>query len=266
LQTLRRYFTGQVDVFVWPESRGIVEQICKDPYLNVGYIPWEPEFRGHSDTYVDKTCLIQSIEEKDEVLFLDADTTIHGKLTKLFDAINNYGFVATQFNDWVTNGRIISGRIKTLREFSEIDGSLIDLTVSKTWPSVNTGIFGAIPTSPVLKLWHKWTYAARGTFIPDEKVCHLMLPKFGPSGQMYIAEGGAWNCSPNYQPKNLADSDVIIRHYHGDCNLRPDKSKKGYELWWPIFNQALQLNSGNIRSWVGNVQNKWLKKLLNESK
>ena len=262
LLTLRKHYNGQVDVFVWPESEGIVKQICHDQYLDAGYIPWKPLFHGHSDTYVDKTRLIPSIETKDAVLFLDADTTIHSRLDVLFDGIELYGFVATQFNDWVSTGGTISRRIKSLLEFPEIDKELVDAALAKSWPSVNSGIFGAAPDSPVNKLWHQWTYAARTSFIPDEKVLHLMLPQFGPSNQIMVAVGGRWNCSPNYQPRDLADKDVVVWHYHGDCNLRPDKSPKGAAQWWLLFDHCMRWNVGHIREWIAQVNNKHLKKLL----
>jgi hypothetical protein len=266
LFTLRKHYVGPIDVFSWKESLPIVKQICSDSRLNVGYIPWEPLYHGHSDTYVDKTRLIQSLASpsNDAVLFLDADITVHGNISPLFACIEKYGFVATQFNDWVTTGNTISGRIKTLEQFPEIDQMLINQALERAWPSVNTGIFGGRPDSPVLPLWHRWTYAAKASFIPDEKVMHLMMVKFGPSNELAVATDGAWNCSPKLQPKNLPDDQVKIFHFHGDSNLRPSKSKRGFDLWSSVYKQAMELNIGNMQDWVLSIPNKHLQKLFVE--
>jgi hypothetical protein len=262
LISLRKYFDGPVTIFTWYESRQIVHRICSDPYLNADYIHREPTYRGHSDTYVDKTRLIQSFENDDDVLFLDADTIINGSLSLLFASIAKYGFVAAQFNDWVSTGKIISGRINTLRAFPEIDKDLISKVTSHTYPSVNSGIFGAKPESPVLPLWYEYTYAARSTFIPDEKTLHVVMPKFTASGEMIVVDG-RWNCSPIYQPVGLSDNDVRIWHFHGDSNLRPDnKSERGWEMWKPAFRNAMHYDSGGIRAWAKHANNKWLNKLL----
>lgn len=266
LHTLRQYYDGPIDVFSWDESLPVVKRIAKDARLGIDVIPWTPLFRGHSDTYVDKTRLIQSMDAEDEVLFLDADVSIHGKLDPLFDCISTHGFVATQFCDWVSTGGTISGRIKSLLQFPEIDKLLIDVLLSRPWPSVNTGIFGGVTNSPVLELWHRWTYAARSTFIPDEKVMHLMTAKFGPSAEIAVAAGGRWNCSPRLQPANLKNEDVRIWHFHGDSNLRPSKSERGFEMWRELYLRAMHLNLGGIQDWVRSIANKHLQKLFAEGR
>lgn len=266
IHTLRKYYDGPIDIFSWKESLPIVKQICRDPRIDAGYIPWTPLYQGHSDTYVDKTRLIQSLPVGDDVLFLDADVSIHGRLEPLFDMIEIYGFVATQFCDWVSTGGTIVKRLQSLRQFPEIDNTLIDTLLAQPWPSVNTGIFGGKPNSPVLPLWHQWTIAAKDTFIPDEKIMHLMVAKFGPSSEISVATGGRWNCSPRLQPAGLEDRDVCIWHFHGDSNLRPSKSQRGFEMWKSLYHRAMSENIGFIRDWVKGVPNKWLRLLLKENK
>lgn len=264
LHTLRRYYDGPVDVFSWEESMSVVKQIRRDSRIGIDIIPWTPLYHGHSDTYVDKTRLIQSMPTGDEVLFLDADISIHGKLDPLFDCISTHGCVTTQFNDWISTGSTISGRLRSLLQFPEIDKTLIDTLLSRAWPSVNTGIFGGAPDSPVFPLWHEWTYAVRQTFIPDEKTMHVLTAKFGPTKEIAVAGGGRWNCSPKFQPANLADEDVRIWHFHGDSNLRPSKSQRGFDMWSGLYQQVMSLNLGGIRDWVHGIKNKHLQQLLSE--
>jgi hypothetical protein len=251
-----------VDIVAWDESLKFVRQISADPRLQVGVIPWTPEFHGHSDTYVDKTRLIQGMPSDDTVLFLDSDTLVYGPVDYMFDLAEIYTFAGTQFNDWVTTGSIISGRLRSLLDFPEIDQSLIHQVLVEPWPSVNTGIFAALPNSPVLSLWNQWTKAASKTFIPDEKVMHVLYPKFTPADKIAIVRGGAFNCSPRFQPADLPDDRVIIRHFHGHSNVRPSKSNRGWCLWQPVFEHCRQLNFGGIATWYADVGNKWIKQLL----
>lgn len=262
VRSLRTWWNGPVDIFTWPESHDFVHRMTKDNRLDVSEIPWNPLYRGHSDTYVDKTRLIQSLPIEDSVLFLDADTLVCGKLDRLFDAIDTYECVVTQFCDWVTTGGIISKRIKSLLEFPEIDPQLVDKITTHKYPSINTGIFGAMPSSQALHKWNEWTVAAKDTFIPDEKVMHLIVAEFSEKAEISVATGGRWNCSPMYQPTYLSDSDVVIWHFHGDSNVRPDKSAKGFGIWWPVFQSSLHMNLGGMAEWIGKINNRHLNELM----
>jgi len=131
------------------------------------------------------------------------------------------------------------------------------------WPSVNGGVWAARPSSPVLPKWYEWTDAAkRNVFIADEAVLHVCSAAFCPTGDMVILCGGAFNCSPKYQPKELLDEHVRIRHFHGDSNVRIGKSQKGYSLWWPIWQTCLDQNIGGCAEWtLEEIGNRWMKKL-----
>ena len=266
LATLRQHYDGQVDVFTWEESLPFVQRMYDDPRLGIDIICWQPEQQKHNETFCDKTRLIPSLPHGDAVLFLDADTTIHGALNPLFDLIERYGYLATQFCDWTTEGRITGGRIKSLYQFHPgIDAKLIDAVFTMRRPSLNSGIFGGVPESPCHDPWYRWTVAARNTHIPDEKTQHLLLPIYAPLGQMATATDlGKWNCSPHLRSANLSESDVAIFHFHGDSHLRPDKSPRGCALWRLVFDYCLTENLGGITDWVSNVPNKYLKRLLQE--
>jgi hypothetical protein len=97
-------------------------------------------------------------------------------------------------------------------------------------------------------------------FIPDETVLHLLVWLYGVESHsigypLKLAEGGTWNCSPKYQPERLSDDQVVIRHYHGHSNVRPNKSQKGFDLWWPIFQQCLGENVGGMFDWIDQIEN-----------
>ena len=265
LWTLRNHWHGPVIVQAWEESFDMVERIVQDKRLWNGQIrvaKRKPIWRGRNDQFMDKIHMAME-SNADVVLYLDADTTIHGDLTPLFEHAEKCGFCATQFCAWTTQG-LAGNRIKKLEAFPEIPQDHIQaLLQTKDWPSVNGGVWAAKPSSPVLPEWYKWTdVCKKDVFIADEAVLHVCSSVFCPRGEMSILLGGAFNCSPmRYQPKELSDKYVRIWHFHGDSNVRPDKSSKGYELWKPIFDECRQLNIGGINDWYRDVGNKWMNKL-----
>ena len=93
-----------------------------------------------------------------------------------------------------------------------------------------------------------------------------MQRKYGDSNEFVtVTASGMYNNSPIYQSKNLRDEDVVVWHFHGDSNARPDKNKgrgqRGVDLWWPIYQHCLRENIGGIAEWRGSVENKWLDRL-----
>ena len=264
LSSLRQHWDGEVVVHAWPESYGLVERIAEDARLRIDCVKREPKLRGRNAQFLDKIALAMSLEgEVDSLLYLDADTTIHDDLAPLFDLGERFGFCATQFNDWRSSNGLPRKRVQELLKFPEIDKKLIEDATTRCWPSVNGGVWAARPGSPVLQLWHEWTLAAKeGLFIADEAVLHLMGPRFVPTGEMTIATRfGRWNSSPKFQSRHLADEDVAVWHFHGDSNVRPAKSQRGYDLWWPLYEECKRLNVGGINEWRQGVGNKWLNTL-----
>jgi hypothetical protein len=279
IYTLRKHWSGITEVHAWSESISIVEQIAKDKSLGIQPHWREPHYRGKNDQFIDKIRLAASFSTEDTILYLDADTTVHGPLNLLFDTAETYGFAATQFNDWTTDSSMMRSRIETLRQYPEIDPRLIDQTIGYRWPSVNGGVWCCKPDSLVLPLWLEWSLAAsikRGTYIADEKVLHLMQTKYSLDSEIVptpicysfktIKEQGRYNCSPVHQSPGLKDEDVVIRHYHGDSNVRKEKSPKGWNLWWPIYDECLRGNVGNVQSWRQEAEqsNKWMRNLPRE--
>lgn len=261
LYTLRQWWDGEIEVAAWPESYPFAEQVCNDSRLgDIILTARTPEYKGKNDQFIDKIALAQERPDCDLVMYLDADTTVHGKIDQLFEAGACHGFAATQFNEWTTAGRVIQRRIRRLTQFSELDQHYVDSVLANPWPSVNGGVWVASPTSPVLPEWYRWTMAAKSIFIADETCLHPLMVKFLTEHKMLVVQDqGRWNCSPKHRSPNLEHGDVVISHYHGDSNVRLNKSMAGVNRWWPIYQECLQKNIGGIRDWRKDVDNKYLK-------
>ncbi len=265
LLTLREYWDGDVIVYAWPESYGIARRICNDSQIEARCIPRTPAFhgRGSNDQFFDKIHIIKGLPYGDTALYLDADTSIHGRLEQLFDNAELHGFTATQFNDWVANSNLIRNRVRRLEKYPEIDYRLVYRIMTEDHLSLNGGIWSARSDSPVLQVWYDWSVLADGIFIADESVLHLLQLKYDEA-DFHVMTGGRWNCSPKYQPANLTDDQVVVRHYHGDSCVRPEKSGKGLFLWRTLFQKACRLDVGGIRAWYKTVGNRWLDRCVVE--
>ena len=264
LWTLRKHWKGRVIVGCFSESQDVVARIGDDARLDIEVRPIHPPHRGRNDQFLAKIGFVRDLAcgGFSSVAYLDADTTIHLDPVDLFLLAESRGFCATQFNDWTTHHNAIKGRIESLREFG-LDGRIIDDCLCRSHPSVNGGVFSASPEGKrVLNLWEAWTKRAMNTFIPDEKVLHLIAT----ANKIGILTGGRWNCSPKYQPRHLKNEDICIRHYHGDSNCRPAKSQRGWDLWRPIWVECLRENVGGCSKWWKICGNRWLPKLEKDFK
>ncbi len=193
---------------------------------------------------------------EDCYLYLDADTTIHHRIDSIFGIADTYGFVATQFCQWVSTGSVIRARVGRLREFPEIEQWAVERVLSVQHPSPNGGVFACNSKSPLLDTWYDWSLLAKSVFIADESVLHVL--QVARQDEMIILTGGRWNCSHRYQGKI---QDPFIYHYHGDSNVRPDKSPKAHELWWPLYRVCMADNIGGMAEWRKEISNRWLQKL-----
>lgn len=255
LYTLRQHWQGSIDVYAWDGEDGdsfrLAERVGRDDRLNVCVLKREPEYRGKNAQFIDKIKLVSTRHPDDTILYLDADTSIHGDLERLFDEAERTGFCCTQFCKWVSTGVIPKGRIRRLRDFPGIDQEAIQTVTTRRWPSLNGGVFACKPTSEVLPIWQRWTWMARSVFIADEAVLHLLPAVFGPE-KVAVLTGGEYNCSTfvKWFPQGLDYDQVRVWHYHGDSNVREQKSPWGYRQWKTLYSECLERNLGGMREWI----------------
>ena len=121
--------------------------------------------------------------------------------------------------------------------------------------------------SKCLARWAKLaTQVYKTTFIPDEVCLHLFVASdsFLEEGIMFSGDSG-YNTSPKFQHPDLLDTNVKIRHFHGDCHVRPGKSTKGMGLLLPAFQNCLTKNAGNMDQCFSPPMNKWINALYHDN-
>lgn len=260
LWTLRQHYWGPVIVFAWPESHDVVGKLCADTRISATCVKHEPAYRGKNSQFLDKLRCMQSLDFN-AVLYLDADVLVYEDPTALLSQFREYSnleFIATQFNDWHSNQGQPQNRVRHLIDRHPISQPAVHAALTTAYPSPNGGVFAARPGSDILKLWETWTAAVLDLFIADETCLHAIVAQFYGQPSFKVELGGAWNCSPKYQPLSLPHDEVAILHGHGDCWTRPDKSPRGANHWAAAFRTVLDLNIGGIRGWWRDCGNKHL--------
>lgn len=264
LRSLRRVWCGDVLVYAWPESFEIAQKICAVPEISAMVFKCDATYRRKNAQECAKIPLIYSdpvLKDYDTLVYLDADTTIQKSISPLFHAAekSEVGFAGTQFGSWKMPQGVPTTRVSRMLGIDGIDQEMVKRSLLPGMPSYNSGIFATTPDSPVLPVWADWTYKARSIYISGECALHPIAQKF----PIRTLENGMWNCSPMFQSRTLADEDVGIWHFHGDCNLRPNKSEKGVGLWWPEYQKVYDENVAGIREWWDKIGNDFLIELSN---
>lgn len=262
LHTLRRHWDGEIWVYAFEDSYKWSKQIASDPRINAEAWMWfDPIFRGKNEQEISKIDIIQTdpaLNCFDSVIYLDADLIFAGDISPLAKATEDKGFVATQFCNWNMDGGIARNRVSKLIGINGIDQECVQKALQPHLPSYNTGVFASVPGHPMLETWGHWSYLARHIYISGETAIHAAAQKH----DITTWYGGRYNCSTmKYQPKELADKDVVIWHGHGDSFNRPDKSPKGTAMWLAELQLCLDQNIGGIQDWINDVPNKHLKRL-----
>jgi len=232
LMTLREHYDGRVFVFCGDkESLDMAGEVA-DSVCDIS--------RSHSGSrnqaYSMKPSVCQSAPYE-ETIFLDADTLIVGEIDNVFPR-GLSSVVLTRFSDWVTTGRMMSGRLERWRD---VDPVRVSVAVKYSYPAVNTGVVGFFRASRFLKEWRELTDRGNGRFIADEISAQLLVPDFRDELSML---SDAYNASPVHRKSALGQ--VKIWHGHGQKFLKKDA---GWNIWRPHFERALSENFAGIRDW-----------------
>jgi len=233
--TLRKHWDGPVTL-ICADDNGfeVAGRIVDDQRSGCDIRLVRDAASGRNSGYLNKTRLVEW-SPYDRTVFLDADTTVHGKIDGLFPHADE--MVLTTFSNWTTKGHKLSERIK---KWSEVEGCQSDVGVALkvNWPMINTGVMGFTPQTLAMADWHEYTSRYR-SFICDEIAMQLMFRKY-PARLL----PQTYNCSPLY---GLGYGSAVVRHYHGKKHLKNDRAKNS---WLPEYHDAVAANFGCLKEWT----------------
>lgn len=182
-----------------------------------------------------------------ETVYLDADTVVCGSIEPLF----GYPLVLTQYADWVTTGRKISGRIKMWSGLSPWIDNLIDRQLSHSRPAINTGVFGFNKSNPDLTLWPTIMAHSPDAYLGDEIAMQLLI-----GVAEHVTLDDKYNCACSH---GVHRDEAVIWHFHGNRHMR---DVPGREIWINAFNECRSENAAGLADWAGTYDrrlDKWLK-------
>lgn len=177
-------------------------------------------------------------------VFLDADTVVAGPFFEDLLPTGVEEVVLTQFANWKTTGKRISGRVKKWEQFAPTS---VAQCLAAPWPAVNTGVYGFRRESAYFqKDWGEMT-ERNISFICDEIAAQLLVPTYAPGGRMRVMPD-AYNRSPVYNPSY---NNVRIWHFHGGKHLRPGLPK---QIWWEAYLNTRKADLGGITKWAADIE------------
>jgi len=233
LTTLRDHWDGPVTVCCTEDD--CAEILGKLGSLNLNVMRTQ-RVQGKRSSYLTKP-LIPTWTPYQQTVFIDGDTLVEGRFDELFEA----ALTITQFGDWISTGRRMSGRISGWRGLSPRIDELVRQQLSREYPAINTGVFGFHKGYIRLAEWHEITQAGMGKMMTDELAMQLL---HGDLPECRVVDD-RFNCSPLYGAR---ETDVRIRHCHGNKHI---KKPQGLAVWWPAFERCYRENVGGLRKWAG---------------
>lgn len=269
LWTLRQHYQGPVVIHAWDDSFPMCSHMALDSRLQgTGGLevfntnPPDEILSWRKNRQFGHKIWLARESKADAVLYLDADTTIHGSLEVLFKGVErDCTLYLTQFNDWDMSGGIVQKRVRRTEPHLPANPyhTVIDNICGTDFPSVNGGIWAAKPTSPALSEWYEMTKACRRIFIADEACLHILAGRWKGTEMVQILRGGLYNMSARqkFWPSGTQPTDIRVMHYHGDSNCRPDKAPQGSEYWWLCWKSLWRQNIGNVQQWRKDISNKY---------
>lgn len=229
----------------------IAKEIAEDKRAGIDFVvecefPMEP--RGIQ--YANKTAM-WGLTPYATTLFVDADTLFWDNPLGIFnypqqrmEGVPHDSVTLTQFADWVSTGKKISGRCEKWRH---VVPELVDFQQQHEQPAINTGVI-RFTTGPncqrFFREWRELTLKNVG-FICDEIAAQLIFPNHATQ-----VVDHQWNYSPIYSPtaaNRAYFTGPKIIHGHGGKFLRKEA---GRYYWLPWFHAAQKQNFGQINKWA----------------
>lgn len=243
LMTLRRHYSGPVCLICGDrESLCYADRISASERLvgnKLEIVTWKAPVGGGKGLQHGNKANVFDLSPFDRTVFLDADTTVHGKINELLPQANTEEIRLTQFADWVSNGTRIKKRLEQYRELLPSEVAVMN---AAAYPALNTGTFGFTKRSKRYFAELKRVCKALPVFMCDELAAQLIFVNFP-----HVVLDDRWNWSPVYSKRAALDARIV--HYHGAGHCRLNKGC-GASIWTLEFLEAWAQDLAGIREWA----------------
>jgi lipopolysaccharide biosynthesis glycosyltransferase len=239
-------FIGPVHIAIGDDkAEEICTHIAADPRLGpITTARWQPPTGKRGTVYLAKTHM-QDLSPFERTLFIDADTLVVGDINPLFE-FGQYtqagpaGVALTQFSNWQSNGRKISGRIKPWVDVVPDD---VKEMQSKAYPAINTGVISFDRSAGSQAFFEDWrsTTEKKVVFICDELAAQLIFHRHA----VRVLDD-RYNASPIHSER-ARTGDAVIYHCHGKKHVNKPAGRK---IWLPVYEECVKHNLANIREWT----------------
>jgi hypothetical protein len=239
-------YIGPVHIAIGDDKAAeVCQHIAADPRLGpITTARWQPPTGKRGTVYLAKT-FMYGLSPFERTLFVDADTLVVGDINPLFEfgqytAAGPAGVTLTQFSNWVSDGRKISGRIKSWADVVPDD---VKEMQSKAYPAINTGVlsFDRSPGAAAFFADWKSTTEKKVVFICDELAAQLIFHRHA----VRVLDD-RYNASPIHSER-AHKSEAVLLHFHGKKHVNRPQGRK---LWLPVYDECVKHNLANIRAWT----------------
>lgn len=235
IHTLRDYYAGPVAILVGDDEAEKYARLIAQADGQTQVIRWQFVGGERGSVYAAKLRMFD-LSPFDRTVFLDADTIVAGDFSALCPRGNRVRI--TQFADWVTTGKKMSGRIV---EWLDTAPLLVARMLHQPYPAINTGVLSFTKESGAF--FRAWSELCHQNirFICDEISCQLMFPDYP-----HEVLPDRFNWCPLYS--RSPQSEAVVIHFHGgfDKLLKKEQYRK---LWLPEFQRAQGF--AQLSEWCG---------------
>jgi len=172
---------------------------------------------------------------------IDSDTSFRSSPQQILDWCHQYGVLVSHFNNWISSGRTMAGRINSFADV--ISSEDLQKSLNRR-PAVNCGVVGYRHgiADDFQKEWDDLTNKTAGRFIAEEIACQCVFWKY----PHYLAPP-PWNTSVIWG--DLEEAKII--HYHGSKHASLGRRNGRY--WWAEVGWAIEdgiTDLEEIKFWI----------------
>lgn len=241
VHTLRKVYDGPVTLMFAQndEHNEKVASVFTDVYnCNIQWFDLDRTVRRNLKSVLKP--MFFELSPYENSLMFDGDMIFTKKFDELFDWTDENGFVVTHFMNWLSNGKSMTKRIKSV--LGDVFNEKQMNAALDHHPAVNIGVLGHHKKKgrKLLRKWKEITQKVAGKFIADEIAMQGVYIWY----DHYVAPA-TYNYSCHYGT-DINEAKII--HYHG--NKHTGLHRQSSRLWWACVSEIIEEGKYDIEEWL----------------